>query len=184
MNQKEDFNRIETKEQLTKAYRSEKPGLMARIRAAGKTLEETEDLIHDVYTETWGKLNKLVNIVNLPAWLNFLVTRRLIDAWRHDEVRKAAGETNIAEETIREVISGVGLNPLDSYVRQCMTEALDDAIKLLPIKQRQVIESQVFGGMTFTEIAKETGDNPDTLKARKRYAVQNLTETLKHWIDE
>lgn len=55
-------------------------------------------------------------------------------------------ETNIAEETIREVISGVGLNPLDRYVRQCMTEALDDAIKLLPIKQRQVIESQVFGG--------------------------------------
>ena len=41
-------------ERFTRAYETEKPKLTARIRAAGKTLEETEDLIHDVYAETWG----------------------------------------------------------------------------------------------------------------------------------
>lgn len=184
MNQKEELYSSRSQERLTQAYESEKPRLMARIRAAGKSLEDTEDLIHDVYTDTWGQLDKLVNIINLPAWLNSLVTRKLIDAWRHDKVRKKAGETDLAEETLREVIAGVGLNPLDSYVRQCMVEAMDEAMKVLPAEQRKVIEAQVFGGMTFSELAKSTGESIDTLKARKRYAVKNLSRTLKNWICE
>ncbi|MBN2659602.1 MAG: sigma-70 family RNA polymerase sigma factor [Spirochaetales bacterium] len=183
MDQKKNLEQHESKERLSRAYESEKPRLMARIRAAGKSLEETEDMIHDVYTETWGKLDRLNSIINLPAWLNSLVTRRLIDAWRHDKVKQSAGETDAAEETIREVITGVGLDPLDGYVRRCMVEALDTAIKTLPEKQRKVVEAQVFGGMTFTELAESTGESIDTLKARKRYAVENLSRALKHWIE-
>ena len=170
-------------ERLSKAYETEKPHLAARIRAAGKTWEETEDLIHDVYTETWGKLDRLANIINLPAWLNSLVTHRLTDSWRHEKVRRNAGECDIAEETLREVIAGVGLDPLDSYVRECMLDALNQALKALPDKQRKVMEAQVFGGRTFSELSELTGENIDTLKARKRYAVKNLSRALKGWIE-
>ena len=184
MNKEERLYSQDSQKRLSRAYETEKPKLMARIRSAGKSLEETEDLIHDVYTETWGKLDRLANIINLPAWLNTLVSRRLIDAWRHEKVRKMAGETNVAEETLREVITGVGLDPLDAYVRRCMVEALDEAIKSLPVDQRKVVEAQVFGGKTFAELAELTGENIDTLKARKRYAVKNLSRTLKHWIKD
>ncbi|MBI9098017.1 MAG: RNA polymerase sigma factor [Spirochaetaceae bacterium] len=184
MNKEERLYSQDSQKRLSRAYETEKPKLMARIRSAGKSLEETEDLIHDVYTETWGKLDRLANIINLPAWLNTLVSRRLIDAWRHEKVRKMAGETNVAEETFREVIAGVGLDPLDAYVRRCMVEALDEAIKSLPVDQRKVVEAQVFGGKTFAELAELTGENIDTLKARKRYAVKNLSRTLKHWIND
>lgn len=184
MNKEERLYSQDSQKRLSRAYETEKPKLMARIRSAGKSLEETEDLIHDVYTETWGKLDRLANIINLPAWLNTLVSRRLIDAWRHEKVRKMAGETNVAEETLREVIAGVGLDPLDAYVRRCMVEALDEAIKSLPVDQRKVVEAQVFGGKTFAELAELTGENIDTLKARKRYAVKNLSRTLKHWIND
>ena len=184
MNKEERLYNQNRQERLSSAYETEKPKLMARVRAAGKSLEDTEDLIHDVYTETWGRLDRLVNIINMPAWLNSLVTRRLIDAWRHEKVRKTAGETDVAEETLREVISGVGLDPLDAYVRQCMVNAMDEAMKSLPVAQRKVVEAQVFGGKTFAELAKITGESIDTLKARKRYAVLNLSRTLKHWIGD
>ncbi len=184
MNKEEQMCSHDSEKRLSRAYETEKPKLMARIRAAGKSLEETEDLIHDVYTETWGRLDRLANIINLPAWLNTLVSRRLIDAWRHEKVRNMAGETNVAEDTLREVIAAVGLDPLDAYVRRCMVEALDEALKSLPVDQRKVLEAQVFGGKTFSELAKITGVSIDTLKARKRYAVQNLSRTLKHWIDD
>jgi RNA polymerase sigma factor (sigma-70 family) len=184
MNQEERLYNQKSQERLSMAYESEKPRLMARIRAAGRTMEETEDMIHDVYAETWGKLDRLVNIINLPAWLNSLVTRRLIDAWRHEKVRKKTGETDVAEETLCEVIAGVGLDPLDAYVRQCMVEALDEAMKSLPTPQRKVVEGQVFGGKTFAELAKLTGESIDTLKARKRYAVKNLSRALRHWIGD
>jgi RNA polymerase sigma factor (sigma-70 family) len=184
MNQDKHLNSQTSQERLSSAYKTEKPRLMARARAAGKSLEETEDLIHDVYTETWGRLDRLVNIMNLPAWLNSLFTRRMIDAWRHENVRKMAGETDVAEETLREVISGAGLDPMDSYVRQCMVDAFNEAMKNLPAAQRKVVEAQVFGGLTFSELAEKTGENIDTLKARKRYAVSNLSRALKNWINE
>lgn len=65
---------------------------MARVRAAGRTLEEAEDLIHDVYAETIERLPVLPGIRNLPAWINSLLTRRMIDLWRHDRVRAAASK--------------------------------------------------------------------------------------------
>jgi RNA polymerase sigma factor (sigma-70 family) len=169
---------------LEQAYKSEKPRLLARLRATGRTLEEAEDLVHDVYAETLAHLPLLPDIRNLPAWINALFTRRLIDAWRHEKVRKASGEIDVAEETLREIIKGAGLDPLESYVRDCLVDALNDALRILPAAQRQVVEAQVFGGLTFREIAAATGESIDTLTARKRYALRNLSRALRHWIEE
>ncbi len=171
-------------ERLEEAYRSEKPKLLARLRAAGRSLEEAEDIVHDVYAETMERLHLVTGIANLPAWINSLFTRRLIDAWRHERVRAASGETDVAEETLREIISGVGLDPQDELVRDSLMDALNDALRALPSAQRRVVEAQVFGGQTFRELAESSGESIDTLTARKRYAVQNLARALRHWIEE
>lgn len=169
---------------LEEAYERETPRLLARLRAAGRTLEEAEDLVQDVYAEVMEHLPLVAGIRNLPAWINSIVTRRLIDAWRHDQVRAQSGETDMTEDTLQEIISEVGLDPLDSFVRESLMDALDDALRALPSAQRTVVEAQVFGGMTFREIAGATGESIDTLTARKRYAVRNLARSLRQWIDE
>jgi len=169
---------------LEEAYTREKPRLLARLRAAGRTVEEAEDLVHDVYAEVMERLPLVATIRNLPAWINSLVTRRLIDAWRHERVRIASGETDVAEETLQEIISGVGLDPLDGFIRESLMDALNDALRALPAAQRRVVEAQVFGGLTFREIAAATGESIDTLTARKRYALRNLSRALRHWIEE
>ena len=178
-----DQPRIDSNQsRLEAAYVSEKPKLLARMRAAGRTLEEAEDLLHDVYAETMERLPFLDGLRNLPAWIQSLFTRRMIDLWRHDQVRVASGETDVAEETLREIISGAGFDPLEGYVRSCLIDALNSALKVLPDSQRQVVEAQVFGGKTFKELAAATGESIDTLKARKRYAVANLSKALRHWV--
>lgn len=177
-------NNSDAHRRLEKAYENERPRLLARLRKAGRSLEEAEDLVHDVYAETMERLPLLSGIRNLPAWINSLFTRRMIDAWRHDRVREASGEIDVAEETLREIISGVGLDPLNSYVRSSLEEALNTALRALPAAQRRVVEAQVFGGLTFREIAEATGESIDTLTARKRYALRNLTRALRHWIDD
>lgn len=184
MKQEQVIDSRNSHDRLKEAYEMEKPRLMARMRAAGKSMEDAEDLVHDVYTETWGRLDQLASIMNLPAWINSLLTKRMIDSWRHEKVKQAVGETEMAEETIREVIAGAGLDPLDSYVRDCLVAAMDSAMKALPVAQRKVIEAQVFGGHTFARIARDTGESIDTLKARKRYAVKNLSRALRHWISD
>ncbi len=171
-------------QRLEQAYTSEKPRLLGRLRAAGRTLEEAEDLIQDVYAETMERLSLVGNILNLPAWINSLVTRRVIDVWRHEQVRQRSGETDVAEETLAEIIADTGLDPEDSYVRDSLLDALDDAMRALPEPQRQVVEAQVFGGMTFRELAEVTGESIDTLTARKRYAIRSLARALRQWIEE
>jgi len=183
MNNESTTNNSDAHQRLEKAYRSEKPRFMARLRAAGRTLEEAEDLIHDVYAETMERLHLVAGIRNLPAWINSLFTRRLIDAWRHERVRAASGETDVTEETLREIIAGAGFDPQDGYIRESLVDALNDALRLLPAAQRRVIEAQVFGGRSFREIADATGESIDTLSARKRYALRNLSRALRHWIE-
>lgn len=169
---------------LEEAYRSEAPHLLARLRRAGRTLEEAEDLVHDVFTETMESLPVVGTIRNLPAWINSLVRRRMIDAWRHDRAREAAGETDVVEDTLSEIIAGAGLDPQDAFIRASLIDALNDALRALPPPQRSVVEAQVFGGLTFREIAEATGESIDTLTARKRYALRKLSQALKHWIDQ
>lgn len=170
-------------QRLAEAYTSEKPRLLARLRAAGRTLEEAEDLVQDAYAEVLERLPLVATIRNLPAWMNALVTRRLIDAWRHERVRTASGEVDVAEETLREIIADTGLDPMDGFVRASLVDALNDALRALPAAQRRVVEAQVFGGLTFREIADATGESIDTLTARKRYALRNLARALRHWIE-
>lgn len=174
---------MDASSRLEQAYKSEKPRLLARVRAAGRSLEEAEDLVHDVYAETLARLPLVDDIRNLPAWINSLFTRRLIDAWRHEKMRKASGEIDVAEEILREIIRGAGLDPHEAYVRDCLVDAVNDALRVLPAAQRQVVEAQVFGGMTFREIAAATSESIDTLTARKRYALRNLSRALRQWID-
>lgn len=174
----------EARRRVEQAYRSEKPRFLARLRAAGRTLEEAEDLIHDVYAETMARLRLVPDIRNLPAWINSLFSRRLVDAWRHERVRVRSGETDVGEETLREIIAGTGLDPQDELVRDGLVDALNDALRALPPAQRQVVEAQVFGGLTFRELAEATGESIDTLTARKRYALRHLSRALEHWIEE
>lgn len=173
----------EAKRRLEGAYTSEKGRFLSRLRAAGRSLEEAEDIVHDVYAEVMERLPIVAGIGNLPAWINTVFTRRVIDAWRHDRVRVRSGETSISEETIREIVDGVGVDPADTYVRESLVDALNTAIATLPGPQRAVIEAQVFGNKTFREIAEVTGENIDALTARKRYAVANLAKALRHWIE-
>jgi RNA polymerase sigma factor (sigma-70 family) len=136
-----------------------------------------------VYVETMERLHLVADIRNLPAWINSMFTRRLIDAWRHERVRAARGETDVTEETLREIIAGAGLDPQDGFVRESLVDAVNDAMRALPPAQRKVVEAQVFGGMSFRQIAEATGESIDTLTARKRYALRNLSRALRHWID-
>jgi RNA polymerase sigma factor (sigma-70 family) len=175
---------IKSRKRIEDAYTSEKPRFLSRLLAAGRTIEEAEDLIQDVYAETLENLQLVTNVINLPAWINALFTRRVIDAWRHERTRDRVGEVDVAEEILQEIIADVGLDPQDAYVRESLADAINDAIRALPEEQRKVIESQVFGEMTFREIALTTGESIDTLTARKRYAIRSLSRALRQWIEE
>ncbi len=168
---------------LEESYIQDRLSFFTRIRAAGRTLEEAEDILQDLYTEAVDRIPLLPEINNLTGWLHTLLTRRIIDLWRHDRVRRKAGETGVADEVIQEIIDGACLNPLDEYVQDSVIDALYSAINALPKKQRDVIQYQVFENRTFREISDKTGVSINTLTARKRAAVSTLGVSLRRWME-
>jgi RNA polymerase sigma-70 factor (ECF subfamily) len=56
--------------------------------------------------------------------------------------------------------------------------ALDAGIRALPPEQREVIHLHVFEGLTFKEVALATGEPPNTVASRYRYALEKLRASL------
>jgi len=53
-------------------YQLQNPRLMVRLKAAGRTMDEAEDFVHDLYAEPLERLPLVEGIRNLPAWINSL----------------------------------------------------------------------------------------------------------------
>lgn len=173
----------ETRRRLADAFSADSSGYLARLRRAGKSLEEAEDVVQDVWAEAIEKLPLLSGVTNISAWVNTLFGRRVIDAWRQEKGRQKVEHPGVADETLEEIIAGAGMDPLDTFVRETLSDALSDALGELPKEQRRVIEAQVYGGMTFQEISDQTGESLDTLMARKRYGISKLSHALRHWVE-
>lgn len=170
-------------ERIEEQYLNDRKRLLARVRAAGRTLEEAEDFVQDMYAEVMEHVAVIPDIGNLAAWINTLFGRRLIDDWRRRKMRRMRGECDVEEEVLREILVETGLDPLEQWVRDGLADAINDALAGLPAEQRKILEAQVFGGMTFREISQASGECIETLASRKRYAVKNLARSLRHWIE-
>jgi len=58
------------------------------------------------------------------------------------------------------------------------------AVDELPEEQREVFVAYELEGLSFKEIAAETGENINTLLSRKRYALLYLRKRLQNIYDE
>jgi len=170
-------------DRLEKAYTSEKPRFLARLRAAGRTLEEAEDIVHDVYAETVERLHLVADIANLPAWINTLFTRRLIDAWRHERCAPHPEKRTSPRRRCGRS-SAVSPGPQDGFIRDSLGMPWTTPSGPCRPPSAGWWKPRCSAALTFRELAEATGESIDTLMARKRYALRNLTRSLRHWIEE
>ena len=70
-------------------------------------------------------------------------------------------------------------SPDNLLSRKTIQEAINSEVKKLPPEQRYVFERNEIDGLSFKDIANESGININTLLARKHYAVARLRSKLK-----
>ena len=167
---------------LEETYRKNRRAFLARASWAARRGVEAEDVLHDVLLRLLADANPVDAVANLTAWIYRAIRNRLIDLWRQDERRDAAGARKVSLDTVSEVISGAGYDPADLLLKKRLYEDLSEAIVALPEEQRSVIEAQVLEGLSFQELAERSGLPINTLMTRKRLAVKKLTMALRDWI--
>lgn len=177
-------DRQRNRERLEEIYRVERGTFLRQITKAGIVLAEAEDVLQDVFARASSRIEALEAVQNLSSWIATAVRNRLVDLWRRGRTRSEAGLVDLSEELFEEIATEVGLDPLDEFVRNELSDTIVEAVHALPEKDREIILSQVFDGESFREISERTGVPVETLSARKRAAIRRLGKALREWITE
>jgi RNA polymerase sigma factor (sigma-70 family) len=166
---------------IAEAVERDEPRLRRFIRARVADIGDAEDVLQDVFyelTETYRRMNPVEQVT---AWLYRVARNRITDLFRR---RKAGSLNEVVGEngeglTLEELLPSPDAGPDALYARRVLLEALDAALDELPEAQREVFVAHEVLGLSFKEIAEQTGVGVNTLLARKRYAVLELRERLR-----
>jgi RNA polymerase sigma factor (sigma-70 family) len=156
--------------------------LRSFIRRRVADAADVEDVLQDVLFELVRANRMLVPIEFVTGWLFRVARNRITDLFRKqkpDSWTDTAGVDEWGEpRLLEEVLPSLEDGPEALAMRRTLLDELDNAIGTLPGEQRAVFVAHEIEGLSFKEIAEESGVNVNTLLSRKRLAVVALRRRL------
>ena len=155
-----------------------------RVRDYIRMMVKDNDVADDIFQETFIKV---VNTIDqgrysdngkFLSWVLRIAHNKVIDYFRAQKQTPSVSESSsgydilgtlrFAERTVEDRIIA---DQIDADIK-----ALVD---LLPDEQREVVLLRYFSGLSFKEIAEQTGVSINTALGRMRYALINLRKMIK-----
>lgn len=132
-----------------------------------------QDVVQEVFVEFWCRPQRYdASLGTLRTYLTVCARHRAHDALR-SELRRAGRERRHERLTPEQRQP----SPAEVIADAEVACAVRDAVQLLPQSQREVIELAYFRGLSYRDVALETGIPEGTAKSRVRLALAHL-ETL------
>ena len=155
-----------------------------RVRDYIYMMVKDNDVADDIFQETFIKVIRVIDEGRYTdngkflSWVLRIAHNQVLDHFRACKQNKQVNESEsgynvlgslrFAEKTIEdELIS----SQIESDVR--------NLIELLPEEQREVVMMRYYSGMSFKEIAEQTGVSINTALGRMRYALINLRRMIR-----
>jgi RNA polymerase sigma factor (sigma-70 family) len=161
--------------------------LTAFIRGRTGARDDAEDVLQEI---TWQLMKVEQPVENIAAWLFRAARNELTDRARKKRELPLSAffssdeEDDFPEDELAETLFGVAQTPEDDYLKSLLWEELDNALAELPPAQREVFERTELEGLSYKELAEETGDSVQALLSRKHKAVLYLRTRLRSVYDE
>lgn len=170
--------------QIEELFRRDRHKFVGYIRERVRSKEEAEDILQDVFANVLAAAEGVTEpIENLGAWVFTAVRNRIIDSYRKKKPQSFTDTIYSDDDgdiaAFENFLSDVSLSPERSLVARTIREAILKALDELPPEQKYAFVKNEFEGVSFREMSEETGENINTLLARKRYAVLYLRKRLK-----
>jgi len=134
-----------------------------------------EDLSQDTFLAAWRSLNSFDG-ANEAAWLAKIASRKCLD-----HLRSAAARTTAAvEDEVLQAMPGLAeREPENVFFESHWEETLRAACEQLKEPYRAVALGYYCEGRTLGQIAREKGENPDTIRTRHYRSRKMLQKLLK-----
>jgi RNA polymerase sigma factor (sigma-70 family) len=179
---------LDSDQRLTGIVERERARLRNFIRRRVPNAADVEDILQDVFSELVEANRRLMPIDHVSGWLFRVARNRIVDLFRRREPERFGDATIAAEDgemlRVEDLVPAREGGPEAEYVRRRLVEQLHVAIDELPAEQRAVFVAHEIDGLSFKQIAADSGVNINTLLARKRYAVQHLRRSLQRAFDD
>jgi RNA polymerase sigma factor (sigma-70 family) len=171
---------------ITQAVHRERSRLAEFIRRRVNDRDDADDILQDVFTQLAASYSVTEPIEHVTAWLFTTARNRIIDWYRKRRPERFTEKRSDASTPLflDEILFDPQQNPDQLFARSMVWQELAEALDELPEEQRDVFVMHELDGMSFKEIAEETGVSVNTLLSRKRYAVLRLRERLADLYDE
>jgi RNA polymerase sigma factor (sigma-70 family) len=171
-------------QQISEAIARDQGRLRNFIRKRVLDPGDAEDILQDVFYELVEAYRLMKPVEQVTAWLFRVARNRITDLFRRrqrDAARSARTMfTDEGEElALEELLPSPDAGPEAAYARSVLLEELDAALEELPDEQREVFVAHELMGVSFKELAAQTGIGVSTLISRKHYAVQHLRQRLQ-----
>jgi RNA polymerase sigma factor (sigma-70 family) len=174
------------------AMEKEEPRLRSFIRNHVADRSLTEDILQEVFCELIEAYRMMKPIEQVGAWMFRVARNRIVDLFRR---RQTASKTDSLSDEVyghedgeavplEDLLPSPDEGPEAAYARAVLLEELEEALDELPEEQRAVFVAHELEGLSFKELAAETGVGINTLLSRKRYAVLHLRDRLQSIYEE
>ena len=181
---KADFDHIES------TVQKEKARLFNFIRKQVPSTEDAEDIMQDTFVQLINSYKKINSVEKITSWLFRTARNKVIDNYRKKKpelfgnIKVAGGDDDHNLLTLEDILPDLSSSPDKQLARDLIWEKIQEALSEMPKKQRDVFVMHEFEDKSFNDISEITGDNPNTLFTRKRYAILYLRDRLKELYNE
>lgn len=137
--------------------------------------EASEDVVHEVYLKAWNRAASYDQTKGTPmAWLTRIARNSAIDWIRAQKRRPTTGDGELIfvidqSETAEEML-----------IRVEQSEDVRQQVENLASADADLIRRAYLRGMTYSEVANETGLPLGTVKTRIRRGLRIMRERMTH----
>ena len=174
---------LEQDRRISDAVGQEQSRLRNFIRRRVHDPTDAEDILQDVFYELVEANRLLMPIEHVSGWLFRVARNRITDLFRKKKPEPLSVSERLDEDGevlfLEDLLPSPDAGPEAIYARSLLLEELELALDELPEEQREVFVAHEIDGLSFKQIAAETGVGVNTLLSRKRYAVLHLRQRLQ-----
>ena len=155
-----------------------------RVRNYIRMMVKDQDLAEDIFQETFIKAVRVIDEGrycdngNFLSWVLRLAHNQVIDYFRNQRQNKSLTESD-AGYNVLGTLQFADRTIEDALVSEQIERDIRSLIELLPEEQREVVRMRYFAGLSFKDIAEQTGVSINTALGRMRYALINLRKMIK-----
>jgi len=138
---------------------------------------EAEDILQEVFLRA-AKGLKSGNEDKTRRWLYKVATNLSIDRLRKRRFRMVSIDHSSGDATLERTLTGDSPQPHEVLHEAELKSALDGAVAVLPVEQKEVVLLRHFSGLSFREISKVTGSPLGTVLSRMHRALDKLRKEI------